>query len=184
MGMKTIDFQRGFTLVDLLIVVSVLGIIATVAVPSFQSGLEKSKLSGAASEIFIALQHAQFSAMTTGGTTRVTIDDGTDTIVVERFQLTGDISGGGAEMSEADIETGGFVTMAHPVKRGEEYTIAFSDEDRFSGVNISSAAFGSDNYVIFDALGFPSAGGGAVVSYGALQHKLYVGPLGSITSSE
>ncbi|MFC1824062.1 GspH/FimT family pseudopilin [Thermodesulfobacteriota bacterium] len=157
--MRKISDNKGFTFYELLIIVMILGIMATFALPTIESGLTKTKLSGAAGEVVLALEYAQLNAMTTGTQMRVTIDTGTDSILVEYEKITGDIFSGAAAIDENDIDSGSFVTMAHPVKRGEDYQIIFSDEDRFDGVDIADSVFGINNFVTFDAMGVPSDGG-------------------------
>ena len=92
----------GFTLVEVLIIVFTLGIVATLALPALKSGIEESKLSGASDEITVALEYSQIVAMTSGEQIRVTIDAASDTILVERFEISGDIMGAAAEIPEND----------------------------------------------------------------------------------
>jgi prepilin-type N-terminal cleavage/methylation domain-containing protein len=177
--------SKGFTLIEVITTVLILGIIATLALPSLQSVLGDSKLSGAGSEVAVALEYAQVAAMTNGEETRVTIDDTADTILVEGFKINGDILNGASQFAESDIDSGAFVAMAHPTKRGEDYFIEFADEDRFSHVDISSATFGIGNNVTFDALGFPSDGGTVTLVYGDKQLTVTVDSLtGKVTSSD
>lgn len=179
------EFEKGFTLIEILIILLIMGITATIAFPNLQSGLEAFKLSAAANEIAVALEYGQLAAMTSGGQARVTIDAGADSILVERFEITGDIMAGGAQMSENDIETGTFVNMAHPFNRGQDYSIVFADEDRFSNVDIGSSTFGGGNSVTFDALGSPSEGGTVTLSLGVRQVTLTVDSLsGSVTADD
>ncbi len=149
----------GFTLVEALIIIFILGIVATLAVPTLQSGLAESRLAGASGEIIVALEYAQLVAMTSGSETSVTIDAANDTILVERYEITGDIMGTETEILEGQIDGGAFVIVAHPASRGKEYKIIFANEDRFDGVDITSANFGviPTETVTFDAMGVPSA---------------------------
>ena len=177
-------FPKGFTLVEILIVLLILGIIASQALPTIQSGLEVSKISEAASEVVVAIQYAQLSAMTSGAESRVTIDDTADTILLERFNITGDIFSGATEIPENDVDSGAFANMAHPFNRGADYSIDFADEDRFDGVDITAVDFGGNNFVTFDALGLPSDAGTVTLSLGSSQRTLTVdASSGSITSS-
>lgn len=168
-----------------MIILLLMGIIATMVMPTLMSGMEASKLSAAADEIAVALEYGQLTAMTSGGEIRVTIDSGADSILVERFEITGDIMAGGAQMAENDIDTGAFETVAHPYNRGADYSIAFADENRFNGVDIGSATFGAGNSVTFDAMGRPSDGGTVILSLGARQVTLTVDALsGRVTAND
>lgn len=50
--------KRGFTLLDLLIVIMILGIVGTIAIPQFQSLTAEAKLNAAAGEMVAGLQYA------------------------------------------------------------------------------------------------------------------------------
>ena len=174
----------GFTLVETLIIMFILGIVVTLAIPTLQSGVAESKLAGASGEITVALEYAQLVAMTSGNQTRVTIDAANNTILVERYEISGDIMGTATEIAENDIDSGAFATVPHPASRGKDYNIIFADEDRFDGVNIVSATFGGGQTVTFDAMGVPSNGGTVTLSLGSEQVILTVDALsGKVTSS-
>lgn len=166
-------------------VLLILALTSMLALPKMGSALNRARLSGAAGEVVIALEYARLIAMTTGGRTRVTVDETADTILVERFKIPGDLLGGAAEIPQEEVENGGFVTMGHPVVRGSEYYIVFSGEDRFNAVDILSSAFGAGNFLTFDTLGVPSAGGTVTLSRGNRQVAVSVdSSTGKVTSGE
>lgn len=178
-------YHNGFTLVEVLIVVFILGIVAILALPTLQSAVAESKLAGASSEIVVALEYAQMVAMMSGEQTRVTIDATNDTVLVERSEISGDIMGADTELPENDIDSEAFVTVAHPASRGKDYNIVLAEENRFEGVDLVTATFGAGNSVTFDALGIPSDGGTVVLSLGSTQVTLTVDSLtGKVTSSD
>jgi type II secretion system protein H len=55
----TANRDKGFTLVDLIIVVLILGVLVMIAIPQFQSIVAESKLNGAAGELVSGLQYAR-----------------------------------------------------------------------------------------------------------------------------
>ena len=175
---------QGFTLIEILTIVLILGIVATFALPSLQSGIGKSRLSGAVSEIVSALEYARLAAMSSGEKTRVTIDPDSDRLLVESFKINGDPLSGATRIPETDIDGGTFVTMPDPVKVGEDYVIGFGGEGRFHNVRVASSVFGDGFYVIFDQEGTPSSGGTVLLTYGDEQRTITVDALtGDVSSS-
>ena len=70
--MKTM--QKGFTLIELMIVVAIIGILAAIAMPAYQNYITRSQATGGLAEIIPA--KAQFEvAVNTGNTPSVTAAD-------------------------------------------------------------------------------------------------------------
>jgi type II secretion system protein H len=55
---------KGFTLIELMVVVVMLGIFAAIAVPSFSTMIEKNRVEGSASELYRLLLSARSDAVT------------------------------------------------------------------------------------------------------------------------
>ena len=55
--------QRAFTLIEMVVTVSVLAILAAIAVPSFLNTLEKRRVVGAAEQLYADLQYARTEAI-------------------------------------------------------------------------------------------------------------------------
>ena len=174
----------GFTFLEVLIVVVFLSIVVMVGWPSLNAALGDYRLSGAAQEMVTALEFAQLSA-TSGTQTRVTIDAGADTILVEQFESSADLFGGGDELNENDVEGGSFTPMGNPINKGTDYSISISNEDRFDGVDITAVDFGGNNFATFDALGSPSSGGTVTLALGSRQMIVTLDALtGKVTVSQ
>ncbi|MBT8405846.1 MAG: prepilin-type N-terminal cleavage/methylation domain-containing protein, partial [Deltaproteobacteria bacterium] len=94
------ELPTGFTLLETLIVLLLLGIVAMVSLPSLHGALEDSHLSSATSEVINALEFAQLTAVSSGSKTRVTIDAGTDNILVEQFMPAVSLSGNETQLNE------------------------------------------------------------------------------------
>lgn len=58
--------QTGFTFMELMLTIVILAILATIAVPNFQSALQNNRLTGQANEIVAALQFARSEALKRG----------------------------------------------------------------------------------------------------------------------
>lgn len=54
---------RGFTLVEMMVTVAVLAILVSVAIPAFQSTLDKRRLTGAVEQLYSDLQYARSEAI-------------------------------------------------------------------------------------------------------------------------
>lgn len=68
--------ESGFTIIELLIVVTVLAIVATVAVPSFQQVIENNRLATEANRIFSAMSYARSEAVRVGGNASLSAANG------------------------------------------------------------------------------------------------------------
>ena len=161
--------SAGFTFLEIIIITLIVGIITLLSWPSLIAAVEDARLSGAATETVTALEYAHSKAVNAGRTTRVTFDSAADTFVVEQFAYNGDLLGGADTLTEADVETGNFATMQHPLRPGDNYQIDLASQALFGGVDISAVNFGGNNDVTFDALGVPSNGGTVTLGFGSRQ---------------
>lgn len=65
------QFQQGFTLVELMAVMAVIGIVSALAMPSFSSLLEKQRISSRSHELHVFLQAARIEAVTRNRTVSI-----------------------------------------------------------------------------------------------------------------
>lgn len=56
--------HNGFSLIELLVVIAIAGILTMIAVPSFQTMMQNSRLTSATNNLFSALQYARSEAVT------------------------------------------------------------------------------------------------------------------------
>lgn len=64
--MQSTDKQRGLTLIELLVTISIAAILLTIAVPSFQDFLARNRLDGATSDFMASLAYARSEAIRRG----------------------------------------------------------------------------------------------------------------------
>ena len=155
---------KGFTMVEIMIVVLIMGIITVVGVPLLTTSMDHYRLKGAAQEVVNALQYAQAIAMTSGKETLVRITPVLETISVSHYETTADLSGGGNQLAAANVEGGSYTYMEHPLKKGVDYVITLTAEDRFNGVHIIWSDFNQLLPLYFNTVGRPSHGGTVILT--------------------
>ena len=174
--------MRGFTLLELLIVVLVLGILAGLAFPVMAKSVTDARLRGAVSEVATALRYARASAMNTGRTCRVVFAVGAAKETLEVSQVVhGKIDKlkdtNLSELNESDVDDvdlWNWVQMDNPMHPGTPYTIDFRAAEAFGGVDIVSATFGTGTTVEFNARGTASDDGTIVIAFGGRQASIQV----------
>ena len=118
--MDRIRSYAGFTLIEILIVVAIIGITALVIIPAFNSYEDEQKLTMAAAELTDALRYARNEAIRTGNTFRVAINADNDQFLIE------------------DLAALPGQAVIHPVNR-TPYRIDFSASGRYSGTDITGS---------------------------------------------
>jgi len=152
--------NQGFTLLEVVIVVLVLGIMAAAAVPAMNGFFTDEKINGAADSVVTAIYYARTMAITTGVDHRVNFDPATESFSVEKYT-------GGEPPSET------FEAVENPLTK-RNYTLSFGEGTNAEGVDLCSATFGADQFVRFGRLGEPKFTGSVVIEYGGRQRTVSV----------
>ena len=157
MGKNIKEISSGFTLVELMIVVALLGIVLAIAVPSINSTLDEMKLDSAAQEIVTATHYVQSLAIKEGLVYEVKFSDGAN---------------------KFSCRQGG--TIINPLDK-KDYEVDFDTEGHLQGVDIISASFFAGK-LTFDSLGEASESGTVLLDYSGLQKTITVSaPIGRVT---
>ncbi len=165
-NMPQADQIGGFTFLELLIVLAILGIMAMVVVPMIGPVLAEARLSRAAGEVASALEFAAYRALSVGRETRISVDLLGDTVRVDEMMMSSNILHGGASLPEAEVESGTFAAVADPMSRGMDYLV------RVESVDISAVDFGSTTSVTFQTDGLPSTEGTIDLQVGDLLRQI------------
>ena len=64
-SIKTMRKQSGFTLLELIVVIAILGIMAAIVVPNYLSWVPKNRIKGAARDLYSNMQLARMAAIKT-----------------------------------------------------------------------------------------------------------------------
>jgi len=137
--METMEKNNGFTLLELMVVICVLAVLATVTTPNIISWFEGRKLSRASRDVLAAVQAARLRAVKERANAVVSFDTANDTF--EAF-----VDDGGGTPANADNNT-----------RDAGETVIKSGS--FETVSITGAAFGANAFVSFTSRGFPDSSG-------------------------
>jgi prepilin-type N-terminal cleavage/methylation domain-containing protein len=147
-------YSAAFTLIEVLIVVAIIGLAGAIVVPAI--GKMGSLQIQAASRIVIAdLIYAQNEAVAHQAVRKLVFDDAT----------------GSYKLTDADGNT-----LSATWKNGNanNFVVSFKNDDRFTGVDLSTVDFGGAKEIEFDALGTPSSGGTVDLVSGSTRYRVSV----------
>jgi prepilin-type N-terminal cleavage/methylation domain-containing protein len=180
--MPTTDCRRqsGFTLLELVIVVMVLGIFGGIAVPMLTQAAAQTKLDAAADAVVSSLNYARLRALNSQQNYRVVFDTGAERMRVEmnaNNKLSQMKDPSRSVMSAHDVENEkSWVDVQHPLETmrtgGRNYVITFSQEPAYQGVDLFLASFSGSGTVTFSPQGLPSTGGSVVLRLGGRQRTV------------
>jgi len=150
----------GFTMVEVMIVLLLLGIVSAVAVPALNNTLDEIKLDGAAREIVAAIQYAQSLAIKEGEVHGVHFEISPSNAFRCFKKVPGDI-------------------VLHPTDI-KPFQIDFKAEGHLQGLDIISSTLPMHR-VSFNNLGEASSAGTIVLGYAGIQKTINVTvPLGKV----
>lgn len=152
----------GFTIVELMIILLLLGIISAVTIPSISTTMNEIRLDAAAREAVYAIKYVQSLSIKEGVEYGVKFNK-----YLKKFSCYKNATG---------------IIITNPLDK-KPYEVIFPSSGHLQGVNIVSASFASGNdFVTFNSLGEPNSSGAVVLAYRSLQKTVNVSsPLGKVS---
>jgi type II secretion system protein H len=183
--MKSRCWTAGFTLIEIMIVLIIMGIVSMLGWPALNGAMGHSRLSAAAQEVVNAIEFAQFSAMTSGRKTQVVVAAPVERIAVRQHTATADLFNGGDTLAATNVESKTYEFMQYPLNKGTNYLVNLLEDSRFTGVDIKTSSFNNATPVHFDRLGAPDKGGNVRLALGDREMVVTLDALtGKVTVSE
>jgi prepilin-type N-terminal cleavage/methylation domain-containing protein len=153
----------GFTLLEIIITMVILCIAGAMIIPMMSSA-SSTQIRSASNIVAADLEYAKSMAITRGQDFSVVFDAAT-----ESYQI--------------QDEDG--VIIPHPVKKGFDYEVNFSNDSRLNKVGVDNVNFNSTSTVTFDYLGTPDSGGDITLEADGVIVTITVEPVtGFVTISD
>lgn len=144
---RFLEPQEGFTLIEILMTMVIMGILMAVAIPNFSKWKEKHEINGQAQKVYFDLMLARTSAVKNNSPVRVAYDTTAHTYTIHQ-----------------DINSDGIQDVGEPVKTGTlENDVNFAINTGWKDTDLNDVStpvsFGGAQTVVFDSRGQASNSG-------------------------
>ena len=151
-GLKRfLESKKGFTLIEMIITMTIIGIVSAIAIPNFSKWKEKHEINGQAQKVYFDLMLARTTAVKSNNNVRVTFNLVANTYTIHEDSNDDGTVDAGENLKNAVLENN--VQFA--------YNVGITDTD--GNAVTSAASFGGAQVVVFDSRGQANASGSVLL---------------------
>ncbi len=149
--------NKGYTLVELLVILVVLAILAAFAIPNYSQWAERYEINGEARKLYLDLQLARITALRNNNNVVITFDTGTNSYLIHNDTDSDGVQDGGENLKNVSLE--------HNVQFGF-YGTSVTDMDG-NLVNSPLTLVAGGSVITFNARGEASTSGSMYLIHGS-----------------
>jgi len=151
-GLKRfLESKKGFTLIEMIITMTIIGIVSAIAIPNFSKWKEKHEINGQAQKVYFDLMLARTTAVKSNNNVRVTFDLVANTYTIHEDSNDDGTVDAGENLKNAVLENN--VQFA--------YNVGITDTD--DNAVTSAVSFGGAQVVVFDSRGQANSSGSVLL---------------------
>ncbi len=177
---------KGFTLLELMLVVAIAAILASLAIPSFQDMLEKRRAAGAAQHVYEQLALARMEAVKRSKKIYVSFE--TDNATTWSFGVTDNATGRGCYPTLTDVTAAGACKIDYDNDNGtysgsgtdDPYLTRFDSNELGGHVEMKIPNFSGQTTVFTPLRGLDSAAGTVRLTTDNYEVRVVVSSLGRV----
>ena len=148
---RFLESKKGFTLIEIIVTMMIIGIVSAMAIPNFSKWREKHQIDGQAQKVYFDLMLARTAAVKSNNDVRVTFDLVANTYTIHEDSNSDGVVDAGENLKNAILENN--VQLA--------YNVGISDAD--DNAVTSAVSFGGAQVVVFDSRGQASSSGSVLL---------------------